>query len=458
VTTRPRVGIVVVNHNGGDLTMRCLKGLRTTDWPADQFRIVLVDNASDDGVVDRARELLDEGSVFEAGTNLGFAAGCNAGFRMLDDVDYLGLVNNDATVDPDWLAPLVRTLESRPDVGAAIPKILFDGAFVDVFVDSPVHQRGRGDNRSLGVRVSGVRVDGRDAWGAVQLVGGFWGVEHDPETGGPFEWTKGNGHLRIPVRDDGSLPECSVQLSADTKCTAVVRSGAHCVEHVVSDVRDWYDAPLGGEPHDVVNNVGSVLLADGYGADRGYLESADGTYTETEEVFAWCGAGVLLSRRYLDEVGTFDERFFLYYEDLDLSWRGRALGWRHVYVPESVVRHVHSASTVEGSALFDHYVERNRLLTLARNAPAPLAAQAALRHLLITGSYFRRDVVAPVARGAKPSLETVQRRLRSFAGFTRMLPGALGERRRLRAIQKVPDADLMAWVHTPGRRVIENSG
>src|SRR5207253_11391757 len=126
--------------------------------------------------------------------------------------------------------------------------------------------------------------------------------------------------------------------------------------------------------------------------------------------------------------------------------------------PESVVRHVHSASTVEGSALFDHNVERNRLLTLARNAPAPLAAQAALRHLLMTGSYFRRDVVAPVARGSKPSLETVQRRLRSFAGFTRMLPGALSERRRLRAIQRVPDADLMAWARTPGRRVIENSG
>ena len=49
-------------------------------------------------------------------------------------------------------------------------------------------------------------------------------------------------------------------------------------------------------------------------------------------------------------------------------WRGRIAGWRYQYVPESLVRHEHAASSKEGSALFTHYVERNRFLTLARNA------------------------------------------------------------------------------------------
>lgn len=451
------VGIVVVNHNGGDLTVRCLQSLLASDWPADLLRIVLVDNASTDGVVNRVRDDLGDVTVFEAGTNLGFAAGCNAGFRLLDGVDYVGLVNNDARVDPGWLSPLVTALEGAPDIGAAVPKILFDGTFVDVTLDSPVRRRGRGDKRLLGVCLTGARIDGRDSWGTVQMVRGFWGVEHD-RAGAPFEWTDGEGRLRVPVRADGSLPTCALELSADDERTVAIGSGSHRVEHIVSPRRAWYDVAIGGEPFDVVNNVGSVLLADGHGADRGYLEPAQGNFSEIEEVFAWCGAGVLLSRRYLEEVGTFDERFFLYYEDLDLSWRGRARGWRHVYVPGSVVRHVHSASTIEGSALFDHYVERNRLLTLARNAPAALAAKAAGRHLLITGSYFRRDVISPVARGVRPSTETVQRRLGSFLGFARLLPGALAERRRLRSAQQVPDEELVAWAHTPGRRVIENAG
>ena len=40
-------------------------------------------------------------------------------------------------------------------------------------------------------------------------------------------------------------------------------------------------------------------------------------------MFAWCGGAVLLRPTYLDEVGLFDERLFLYYEDTDLSWRGQ---------------------------------------------------------------------------------------------------------------------------------------
>ncbi len=84
---------------------------------------------------------------------------------------------------------------------------------------------------------------------------------------------------------------------------------------------------------DVINNVGSNLYRYGFGGDRGFLERDIGQYEEPAEVFAWCGGAVLLRREYLDDVGMFDEELFLYYEDTDLSWRGRLRGWRYQYVP-----------------------------------------------------------------------------------------------------------------------------
>ena len=84
------------------------------------------------------------------------------------------------------------------------------------------------------------------------------------------------------------------------------------------------------------------------------------------------------ARAYLDDVGLFDERFFLYYEDTDLSWRGRLRGWRYVYVPTSLVRHRHAASSGVGSTVFRYYTERNRPLMLVKNAPAGLPGEPGL--------------------------------------------------------------------------------
>jgi GT2 family glycosyltransferase len=126
---------------------------------------------------------------------------------------------------------------------------------------------------------------------------------------------------------------------------------------------------------------------------------------------------VLLAARYLADVGLFDEQLFLYYEDIDLAWRGRERGWQYRFVPESVVRHVHSASTVEGSPLFDYYNERNRLLTLTRHADRRTVAKALARYLLVTGSYTRRDVISPVLSGHAPRPQAPLRRLRALGGY-----------------------------------------
>lgn len=441
----PSVGVVVVNHNGGDLTLRCLRSVLGADWPPEALEVVLVDNGSSDGVARRAEGMAGV-TVIEAGHNLGFAGGCNLGIGTLGPVEYVALVNNDATVDAAWLRPLVAALEADAGLGAASPKILFDGAFAEVRVRSPSSGRGFGDRRSIGIAVSGARVEGRDVWRGVQLARGFWGVEHARLDGAPFQWTDGDALVRLPVaRTDGTVKDASLRLSAPDRRDVVVDSGDRRALHTVGPEPAWFDVPLGGPFVDVVNNVGSALLVGGYGADRGFLERDEGQYEDATEIFAWCGAAVLLSRRYLETVGLFDEAYFLYYEDFDLSWRGRAQGWRYVYVPGPPVRHVHSASTVEGSRLHHHYTQRNRLLTLTRNAPGRMAATAAAHHVLVTASYARRDVVHPLVHLRQPSFETLRRRGASFGAYLSALPLALVQRTRLRRRQRVPDDELLAW-------------
>ncbi|MGI8809937.1 MAG: glycosyltransferase [Acidimicrobiales bacterium] len=438
---RPRVRVVVVNHNGGELTLSCLRSLLKSDWPVEALDVVMVENGSTDGVAARVSEELTGVRVIDAGGNLGFGGGCNLALADLEGVDYVALVNNDAEVEPGWLAPLVEVLEADPGVGAANPKILFADRFADVHLTSQTSTRGVGDRRPLGVRLSGSRVDGRNAWDRLQLVAGFWGLEHGLNGEGPFEWTNGDAHLRVP---SGAV--CELRLSADAERTVVIRSGSHRTELQVTREPSWYHVAVDGDSFDVLNNVGSVVLADGHGADRGYLERDDGQFGEVEEIFAWCGAAVLLSRRYLEQVGLFEAGYFLYYEDFDLSWRGRAQGWRYLYVPGSVVRHVHSASSVEGSRLFQHYDQRNRLLTLTRNAPRALALREAARHLLITGSYARRDIVVPLLHRQPPSVETVRRRLRAYGSWVRMLPEALAGRRELSGRGRMTEEELARWM------------
>jgi GT2 family glycosyltransferase len=191
---------------------------------------------------------------------------------------------------------------------------------------------------------------------------------------------------------------------------------------------EWYDVKIPPEPFDVINNVGSNLFAGGFGGDRGFLEVDEGQYDEPADVFAWCGGAVLLKRRYLDEVGTFDERFFLYYEDTDLSWRGQLRGWRYVYEPGALVRHHHAQSSGVGSPLFRFATERNRLLMLAKNAPAKLAWRSGLGEVrrAVTAT-IRHYVLRPLTLRL-PARPEVAHRWKVCGGYLRLLPAMLRDR------------------------------
>jgi len=436
----PRVRLVVLNYNGGEQVVRCVEHLERLDWPADRLEIVVVDNASGDGSgrVVGARPRV---RLIRSERNLGFP-GNNLALRDLDGVDFVGLVNNDAFVEPGFLHPLVAALEADADVGAACPKILFAPRFLELVVASPTHQVPP-DGRDLGVRISGLEAESEDRWRSAVFGRGAYHSEPGPPTENPFRWLSGRAEIAVPV--SAGVAAARIRLASDRPVKAELDGGGDPTPVEVGPAPMWHDVALAGTPFDVVNNAGSVLVNGSWGADRGFLEPDTGQYDEPQDVFAWCGAGVLFRPGYLTDIGLFDERFFMYYEDTDMAWRGRARGWRYRYVPTAVVRHLHAATSVEGSPLFQHFTERNRLLMLTKNAPAPLATRAAGRFLVSTASYAVRDIVRPAARGRRPQTGLVAARLRSFGAYVRLLPGALADRRRLRSRQRVHDETITGW-------------
>src|SRR5262249_56913730 len=91
-------------------------------------------------------------------------------------------------------------------------------------------------------------------------------------------------------------------------------------------------------------SAGQRLSRDGRAFEMGAGEARLPRYLEAREVFGVCGAACLLRRELFAEVGGYDERYFAFYEDVDLNVRARIAGWRFGYVPAAVVWHLGNAS------------------------------------------------------------------------------------------------------------------
>ncbi|MFC8192697.1 glycosyltransferase [Cellulomonas sp. NPDC057328] len=125
------VSIVVINYNGAEDTITCLRSFDDVDWPADQLELVVVDNASRGDDVARIRAAVPRAKVVKSPTNLGFAGGCNLGVARSTG-EYVAFVNNDARPDRRFLTAAVPVLERSLEVGAVATKVLdWEGRTID---------------------------------------------------------------------------------------------------------------------------------------------------------------------------------------------------------------------------------------------------------------------------------------------------------------------------------------
>ena len=121
----PKVSLVILNWNGKDITIACLKSVEKIDYP--NYQVIVVDNGSTDGSQKEIKAGFPSVHLMENGQNLGFPEGMNVGIRYALDggADYVFSLNNDTILDRDILTELVKVAESSPAIGIVVPKVYF---------------------------------------------------------------------------------------------------------------------------------------------------------------------------------------------------------------------------------------------------------------------------------------------------------------------------------------------
>ena len=117
--------------------------------------------------------------------------------------------------------------------------------------------------------------------------------------------------------------------------------------------------------------AGGLMDVYGYPFSRGrimdHVEDDEGQYDEAAEIFWASGVCMLIRKSVLDEVGAFDETFFAYMEEIDLSWRINLGGFRVVYVPTAIVYHIGGYSLERTNLKRMYLNHRNSVIMLAKN-------------------------------------------------------------------------------------------
>jgi GT2 family glycosyltransferase len=120
----PAVAIVILNWNGFHLTKRCLLSLEKISYP--NYQVIVVDNASEDGSMEKLPGFFPKVKFIQNDKNYGFSGGCNIGIEsaLKENFEFILLLNNDTEVAADFLDKLLLGIQSDKTIGLVQPLIL----------------------------------------------------------------------------------------------------------------------------------------------------------------------------------------------------------------------------------------------------------------------------------------------------------------------------------------------
>ena len=330
----PKVSVVLVNFRGIDDTLNAIKSIQESNYPKDQLEIVVVDNASGDNSLEKLKGLGNQTVLVESKENLGFAGGVNLGVSKSSG-EIIGLLNNDAKCDVNWISSAVETFSEDKDIASVASKVLtWDGSAVD-FVD-------------------------------------------------------------------GSLT--------------------------------WY----------------------GMGYKREAMKPSEEIIDFKREVLFGTGSALFFKKNIFEEVGGFDERFFMFYEDVDLGWRLNLLGYKVIYEPKSIAFHKHHASIDKFGKYHENFLlERNALMSVYKNYEAASldrvlpAAMALTVRRSITRGELNPDLL-DIKNSKKSDSDDVIIKKDALTGLLAIdslvehLPSLTESRNKIQATRKRSDGEMVA--------------
>ena len=184
----------------------------------------------------------------------------------------------------------------------------------------------------------------------------------------------------------------------------------------------------------IINSAGSNYRVDSVWQDRGANEKDEGRYNNEELVFGACAAAALYKRPMLDEVGLFDEDYFSYMEDADLSFRANLLDYKCLYVPAAVVHHIHMATGKKFYAASVRNYLRNRSFTLIKNMPGALIMKYFFCICLMYFINFVSIVISP-----RYNFECKKAYFNAVFDIIKAFPPLLKKRKQIQGNKKVSD-------------------
>ena len=370
------VGVVIVAYNSGDLLIRCVESLiNAAEKARIKQKIVIIDNHPNKH--DAFIEKMDV-TYISLQDNPGFGTANNRGLRFLIsnfDSDYFFLINPDAYVPNNFYTEFLGINMKLSNISSSpiSPKICFPKAYLSAPAKLAVNMK---SNESMFL------------YDPMNIIALF----------------NSDGSSRVGFSEKFKHIRSEDVLVLDLKDTTEVSKFKSNMWFTFYKTINFENLSIDY----LVQNAGSKVDAPFSAGDLNTFWLSSRLNTRVPLVRqAWCGAAVLLPSSYVEQVGGFDEKYFLYYEDTDYSMRGARLGHRPYLLDSLIVFHEHSASTNIDAVQRSRAIWRSQSLFMCQNFGFRLAfgytllvAARALKNLLrrqTTLRHFYKILMAEVS-------------------------------------------------------------
>jgi O-antigen biosynthesis protein len=187
-------------------------------------------------------------------------------------------------------------------------------------------------------------------------------------------------------------------------------------------------------PNGRIDSTGICISRSGAAWDRGMFEQDAGRFDIPEEVFGPCAGAALYRKKMLDEIGLFDEDFFLFMEDVDLAFRARLAGWKCMFVPSARITHIHGGTAGYKSPVSVYYGNRNIIWYTVKNFP--------LKTLVICGPWIlgRNIGIIPWYLFSGMTRLLIRSKIDALRGIKKMI------RKRNTIRVTVPETKIRQWI------------